>query len=325
MYWAKWIAIAVLSIVTACDDGSDKGAGKGEVKPESGSAEVPSEVDRTEVEREDDGADPDPRTARAIYRGPAALDGDASLAYLMPGVYADIFPLDFGGERPANPLEVPEDIARRLRQITPEVLLWSPPPGIGIAVIRRGWHQEEVVSVGSCHIYFDYRVDVKDVNAPNSSKFGQTSTPVRWVKVFPPPAGETGLYVLIVTEVGINVDRVGEDFTETNTAIVQERQAAGQSITTTITRQFIVEHELAHAEQIREAFFDALMARVRTDQLCDPVRTTSQPTVRLENIDFPAAWASLESSGAGGSHSNAQYPDTPVETEARRQAWRLVQ
>ncbi|MDA0339315.1 MAG: hypothetical protein O2910_05680 [Proteobacteria bacterium] len=181
--------------------------------------------------------EPDSTPSTLLYAGPAEQDGEASLAYLMPGVYADVFPVDLQDKRPSNPLGVPPDIARRLRELTPEIRMWSPPPGISLVIERRGWQQGDVVTQGSCHNYFDYRVDVKEVHAgANSSKFGATATPVRWVTVFPPPAGQTGMYVLIVTEVGINIDRVGENFIETNQTVVTARQNAGLGINTTITR-----------------------------------------------------------------------------------------
>ncbi|MEX0943640.1 MAG: hypothetical protein WD002_13970 [Pseudomonadales bacterium] len=302
--WRLIPAILTLLLISACD-GTDP-------RPEE------TEADRTGQQV------PERVDAPVIYEGLAELSGDASLAYLMPGVYANVFPLDFSGQRPANPLNVPREIASRLRQITPEIRMWSPPPGTSIAIERRGWHQGDVTSNGSCHIYFDYRVDVKEVSAGANGKFGVTTTPVRWATAFPPPAGQTGLYVLIVTEVSINVDRIGENFTETNASIVRERQAAGQSVSTTITRAFVVEHELAHAEQIRAGFLAALQTRIRADRLCDPTRPTAQHAARLIQTDFPQAWTALENSGAGGDHSNAQYPNTPVETEARRAAWRLM-
>lgn len=312
MHWTNGIFLATLILMAGCD-------GNGNVETQTAPADSPPETSESVATER-----PKSPEGRVIYRGPAHLSGEASLAYLTPGVYANVFPLDFTGERPANPLEVPRETAARLRNITPEIRMWSPPPGTSIAIERRGWQQGDVISNESCHIYFDYRVDVKEINAGRNAKFGQAGIAIRWIRIFPPPTGQTGMYVLIVTEVGINVDRIGEDFTETNTAVVSERQNAGQGITTTITREFIVEHELAHAEQIREAYYNALTARVRTDSLCRPTRPTSQHRARLID-DFDQAWSGLESSGAGGNHSNDQYPNTPVETEARRAAWRNVQ
>lgn len=245
--------------------------------------------------------------------------------YLQPGVFLDIvdFPIVPERGRPFNPIGLPGDVLDILRHIRPEIRLWG--TDLGVAVERRGWQQSVVVRSPSCLILYDFRVDVRDVSLGRNGPFGRVPGTRWWVVVLERRRHNTdGLYILVVTQVQINLDRVGQPFTENHNGVRKARENAGKPVTIpAMPRWFIVEHELGHVDQIRTAFREVVDRIVRQFQLCNPTKPVVRHKALIEQ-GFAQAWQTLTANGAGGQHEmGSGYPNNEIEREVREKAWAL--
>ena len=323
-------AAIVLVAVAACGPTPTRSTA---VVPSAEVAEVPAEEALAPAEipstsPAEFGETPPPAEHRLLFEGLVVEEALDAFAIQQPGVFFSLPPFPEPGPRLGrlNPLGLPPAVRRRIARVTPEVRIWG--TNQGLSVERRGWRQ--VYSArspdGGCAVLFDYRVSVVDARLASNTTFGRINRPFELIQVLtPPPAGRSGLYVLVIATVEINSKRVGTAFTESNTAIINRRAGTNPPRPTTIARMprwFIVEHELTHAEQIRRAYEAVVDGVVRDQSLCRPTR----PIVRhraLVDRGFDTTWMRLTSGGEGGDHNNPNYPDTPGETEARDAAWSL--
>lgn len=266
---------------------------------------------------------------RLLFEGLITGPAKGAFGVLTPGVFLSLppFPIEIEGELDRyNPLGLPEDVRERIAAINPEIRMWG--TDRGVAIERRGWRQEYLVRSGdgNCAVMLDFRVDVVERALASDSTFGRIRRPFELVKILvPPPPGRSGIYVLVIVRVEVNSKLFGKRFEETNTAITNARagqQPALTSVVNAMPRWFVVEHELLHAEQIRRAYRDVISGVITDHRLCNPTRPVDQHKA-LTQAGFNSAWTQMTTGGAGGDHSNPNYPNTPAETEAREAAWAL--
>ena len=271
-----------------------------------------------------------PPTGHELFfegRVPAGASG--LLASLPPGLFLSLPPFPIEVRDPPsdfNPLGLPRDVRARLARINSEIRMYG--TDRGIVIEHRGWSQTYVATSrdSSCAVLFDFRVNVVERRMAGTT-FGRIDRPFEHVQVLtPPPAGRSGLYVLVIATVEVNTGRIGDAFTETNQAIVNERASRNPPASSTVPampRWFIVEHELMHAEQIKRDYRAVVDKIANDEQLCRPTRPVDRHKALVEQ-GFDTSWQALTNGGAGGSHTSANYPNTPAETEAREAAWRLL-
>lgn len=261
-----------------------------------------------------------------LFEGLVTDNTTKALSGLTPGVFLNIgFPLVPERGPVDDPIGLSRDAHEVLRRINPEIRLWG--TNYGIAVERRGWSQTYIAgdSQAACVILYDFRVDVRDVSLGRNGPFGRVPGAQWWVKVLTRQRhGKDGLYILVVTQVHINKDRIGQRFTENHNRVRAARQRGNRPITIpAMPRWFIVEHELGHVEQIRTAFRRVIDNVVRNNRLCNPNRPINRHKALVEQR-FTQEWQRLTTSGIGGSHEmSGGYPNNEIEREVRERSWRL--